>query len=78
MIFNPRYGIVGMSAMPYFVIIELLGPVFEAMGYIALVVMWYLGILDVDIAVLFFIVSLFYGATFSVGEVTLEEISFQK
>lgn len=78
MIFNPRYGVIGMGAMPYFLMIELLGPVFEALGYIALIVMAFWGILDVDIAVLFFIVSIFYGAMFSVGAVTLEEISFQR
>ena len=78
MTLNPRYGMVGLGAMPHFLFVELLGPVIEAIGYIALVVMWYWGILDIDLAVLFFIVSLFYGAMFSVGAVTLEELSFQR
>jgi cellulose synthase/poly-beta-1,6-N-acetylglucosamine synthase-like glycosyltransferase len=78
MIINPQYGIIGMGAMLYFVFVELLGPVFEAIGYIALAVMYFLGTLNIDIAILFFIVALFYGAMFSVGAVILEEISFQR
>jgi cellulose synthase/poly-beta-1,6-N-acetylglucosamine synthase-like glycosyltransferase len=78
MIFNPKYGIVGIGAMPNFLFVELLGPVFEAIGYISLIVMYYFGVLNIDIAILFFIVSLFYGAMFSVGAVILEEISFQR
>jgi hypothetical protein len=78
MIFNPAYGIVGMGALPHFLFVELLGPVFEAIGYISLVVMYYFGVLNINIAILFFIVSLFYGAMFSVGAVILEEISYQR
>jgi cellulose synthase/poly-beta-1,6-N-acetylglucosamine synthase-like glycosyltransferase len=78
MMFNPRYGIIGLGALPHFLFVELLGPVFEAIGYISLIVMYYMGVLNIDIAILFFIVSLFYGAMFSVGAVILEEMSFQR
>lgn len=78
MLLNPRYGIVGMAAMPYFFFVELLGPVFELFGYLVMVVMLVLGILNVQMALLFFIVALFYGVMFSVGAVLLEEISFQR
>lgn len=78
MFLNPKYGMVGIGAMPHFVIVELLGPVFEAIGYLSLVLMYFFGMLNIDIAILFFIVSLFYGAMFSVGAVILEEISFQR
>jgi len=78
MLFNANYGAVGIGAMPYFLLVELLGPVFEAMGYLSLMVMYCFGVLNSNIAILFFIVSLFYGALFSVGAVILEEISFQR
>jgi cellulose synthase/poly-beta-1,6-N-acetylglucosamine synthase-like glycosyltransferase len=78
MLFNVNYGSIGIGAMPYFFLIELLGPVFEAIGYLSLIVMYVFGVLNSDIAILFFIVSLFYGALFSVGAVILEEISFQR
>src|SRR5262249_16333288 len=36
MTFNPRYGAVGMVALPYFWIFEALAPVIEALGYVVL------------------------------------------
>jgi cellulose synthase/poly-beta-1,6-N-acetylglucosamine synthase-like glycosyltransferase len=78
MLFNPRYGIVGVAAMPYFFLVELLGPVIELAGYVVMVLMLALGILDLQMAVLFFVVALLYGVMFSVGSVLLEEISFQR
>ena len=35
MILNPRYGVPGMVALPYYVAFELLGPVIELLGYVA-------------------------------------------
>jgi len=78
MLLNPRYGVIGTAAMPYFTFVELLGPAIEFFGYISLGVLFAAGILDVKLAVLFFIVALFYGVMFSVGAVLLEEISFQR
>jgi len=78
MLFNPAYGVVGVAAMPYYLLVELLGPLFEFIGYISLVALYTLRLLDVNMAILFFIVSLFYGVMFSVGAVLLEEISFQR
>lgn len=78
MLFNPRYGIVGTAAMPYFFFVELLGPVFELFGYLVTLGMLVLGLLNMQMALLFFVVALFYGIMFSVGAVLLEEISFQR
>ncbi len=78
MFFNRRYGIVGMAAMPYFVLVELLGPVFELLGYVSMAIMLATGTLNEQLSLLFFIVALFYGVMFSVGAVLLEEISFQR
>lgn len=78
MFLNASYGVVGMAAMPYFVLVELLGPAVEFIGYVALIVMYSLGVLNIKMAILFFIVALFYGVMFSVGAVLLEEISFQR
>ena len=78
MLFNPAYGVVGLAAMPYFVFIELLGPAIEFFGYLSLIGLYAMGILNVKMAILFFIVALFYGVMFSVGAVLLEEISFQR
>ncbi len=78
MLFNPSYGVVGLASMPYFTFIELLGPAIEFFGYLSLIGLYSMGILNFKMAVLFFVVALFYGVMFSVGAVLLEEISFQR
>lgn len=78
MIFNPRYGSVGLLGLPYFLIFELLGPLVEVLGYLALVAALALGILDVEFFALFLAVAILYGMTLSVAAVLLEEISFRR
>ena len=78
MLFNEKFGVIGSAAMPYFLFVELLGPVFEFFGYVTLAMLWWMGAVNVPMTILFFIVALFYGVMFSVGAVLLEEISFRR
>jgi cellulose synthase/poly-beta-1,6-N-acetylglucosamine synthase-like glycosyltransferase len=57
MLFNKRYKVLGLVSVPYFVFIELLGPVIEAIGYFAVGFGFYLGVVNLEIFILFFIVS---------------------
>ena len=72
MMFNPRYGTVGLLAMPYFLIFEWLGPIIELAGYVAFVVGLALGLIDLPFAILFFVVAVGLGALLSVAAVFLE------
>ena len=78
MILNPRYGVIGLGAMPYFALFELLGPLVEFSGYAVLLLLIVVGGLDLNLLLLFFIVGMFYGVMYSVGAVLLEEMSFQR
>jgi cellulose synthase/poly-beta-1,6-N-acetylglucosamine synthase-like glycosyltransferase len=78
MIGNPRYGIVGLFAMPYYLIFEALGPVIEMAGYVVTVIAVALGLLDVLFAELFFVSAVLYGALISIAAVLLEEMSFRR
>ncbi len=78
MMFNPRYGVIGMVAFPFYALGEMLAPVVEAAGYLLLLVSLLLGVLDADVALLFFGVSLGYGFLLSLWAVLLEEISFRR
>ena len=78
MILNPRYGIIGLLALPYYFLVEMLGPVVEIIGYISVIGSFFLGILNVDFAILYFTFSVLYGIFLSVTSVMLEEYNFMK
>ena len=78
MLLNPRYGVVGLCAVPYFLIFEALTPVIELAGYLITICALLLGWLDWRFAQLFFLASVVYGALISVAAVILEEVSFRK
>lgn len=78
MLFNPRYGSVGLFAFPYFAVFELLGPFVETFGYVVVVLSYLLGILDVQFFLMFLAVAVLYGMFLSIAAVLLEEISFRR
>lgn len=73
MIFNPRYGRIGMVAMPQIVLEDILGPPAELLGYLVLPAAALLGLLDPMMAVAFFFVSVVFGCVLSLGTLALEE-----
>ena len=75
MLFNPRYGVVGLFALPYFLFFEALGPLVELTGYAVTVVGLVFGLIDPHLAVLFFTVSLLFGVLLSMSAVVLEELT---
>jgi cellulose synthase/poly-beta-1,6-N-acetylglucosamine synthase-like glycosyltransferase len=78
MFLNPRYGTVGLLAMPYFVLFEFLGPVVELLGYVAVPLSLWLGYLDVEFAIVFFLAAVGLGALLSVAAVFLEELRLNR
>ncbi len=78
MIFNPRYGAIGLFALPYFAFFETLGPFVETLGYVIIPIAWWLGVLNTDFFLLFLVFSIFFGVFLSVASVLLEEISFRR
>jgi len=78
MILNPKYGVIGLVAMPYYFLIEMLGPVVEILGYVSVIGSFFLGILNVEFALLFFTFAVLYGIFLSITSVMLEEYNFMK
>ena len=78
MLFNPRYGVIGICAMPYYLIFEALAPLVEVGGYLVTLALLMLGSLDWRFAELLFLVAVLYGALISVAAVILEEVSFRR
>ena len=75
---NPRYGVFGMLALPYFVLFELLGPVVELACYALLPVSAAAGLLAPELLLGFVIVSVLMGIVLSISALALEEFSFRR
>ena len=75
---NPRYGIVGLFAMPFYVIFEAIGPIIEFTGLVITVLAVALGLLDMRFATLMFLAAVADGSVFSVSAVLLEEASSRR
>ncbi len=71
LIFNPKYGRVGLIGLPYFLIFEAIGPLFESMGLVFIVLAWFLGLLNPAILILLFSSSVLMGIVVSVTSLVI-------
>ncbi len=78
MIGNPRYGVVGMLGLPFFVLLEFLGAFIEAAGYIAIPLGFALGYINGWAAALFFTLAVGSGICLSLSALLLEDLAFRK
>ncbi|WP_038057863.1 glycosyltransferase family 2 protein [Thermus amyloliquefaciens] len=78
MLFNPRYGRLGLLAMPYFLLFEALAPVVEVLGYVLLPVFYLLGLFNAEFAFLFLLLALAYGVLLSQLAVGMETLLLQR
>ncbi|UMZ72669.1 glycosyltransferase family 2 protein [Natranaerofaba carboxydovora] len=80
--FNPKYGLLGIIAFPFFLFIEFLGPVFELLGYIVfaatIFIAYFLGFPGREIILLFFVTAILMGVLLSTLSVVFEEMTFRK
>lgn len=65
MLANPRYGRLGLFAVPYFWLFEGLGPVIEILGFGSLVVAAAFGVLDLHVFWLFLCLAVLHGMVLS-------------
>ena len=77
-LFNPKYGAMGMVSFPYFIFVELFAPVVEAVGLAGLLAGLTLGAINVPFAVLFFLLAYGYGIFLGVATLALEEFSYHR
>lgn len=75
---NPRYGAMGLVVFPYFVLVELLAPVVEALGLIVLAGSLAVGLIDTTFAVLFFALAIGIGLILSVATLLLDQAAFMR
>lgn len=75
MIFNPRYGRIGLLVMPYYLCFELLGPVVEVVGLASVVAGWAFGIVNTSFALLFATIAFAYGILLSFSALAVDELT---
>jgi cellulose synthase/poly-beta-1,6-N-acetylglucosamine synthase-like glycosyltransferase len=78
MLFNPRYGRVGLVGVPFLTCGEMIAPVVEVLGYVVTAFGLWLGFLDVPFALLFLLVAWGSGMILSVWGIALEEVGFRR
>ncbi len=78
MLLNPRYGVIGLVAMPYFFFFEMLSPIVEFFGYSVLIITWGFGVLDPTFFLLLLVVMVILGTNLSLTSLCLEEMSFKR
>ena len=89
MMFNPKYGRIGMVVMPHYLFFELLGPIVELLGLATVVGVVGLNVaghitgyenwlLNTHYAWLFFLVAILYGFFLSLAALAVEEFSFHR
>jgi cellulose synthase/poly-beta-1,6-N-acetylglucosamine synthase-like glycosyltransferase len=78
MLMNPRFGALGLIAMPYFFFVELFGPVIEVVSLICLAIGAYLGLLNSESIALYFLAGVFYGVLMNIASVLIGEVYFSK
>ena len=78
MLLNPRYGRVGVVAVPFYTFGEMLAPLVEVLGYVVTVAGAAAGIVSTSFALLFVLVAWGYGMLLSLWAVVLEEVSFRR
>jgi cellulose synthase/poly-beta-1,6-N-acetylglucosamine synthase-like glycosyltransferase len=78
MLLNPRYGVVGMLAMPYFAVFEFLSPLFALGGLVVTIILFVLGEISVAYFVAFVLVSIGLGVLLTTSALVLEEFSYRR
>lgn len=78
MCFNPRYGVVGMLALPHQVLHEIGGPFIELGGFILLPLLFFFHMIDVRVFVLYLALAFFAGTLFSLMAVLIDQTHFPR
>jgi len=78
MFMNPRYGAVGLIAMPFYTLFEALGPVIELSGYVFVAVLFFLGLLNKQFFILFLLLAGLYSIILSLTALNIDDLLFNR
>lgn len=78
MLFNPRYGLLGLLSTPYWVFFEWLAPIIEFLGVLFFIFLLVFGQVNWTVFILFFSVVYSFSLLFSISALFFEEFTFQQ
>jgi cellulose synthase/poly-beta-1,6-N-acetylglucosamine synthase-like glycosyltransferase len=78
MLANPRFGRIGLLALPYYMLCEYLAPIVEVSGFVILPFAWALGLLEPPLFLRFVGAAFAYGLCLSLTTLLLEAVSFRR
>ncbi len=78
MLFNPRYGRVGVIGFGNVLLVDVVGPLVEVLGYVLMPVLWALGLLSLEYLLAFVAVTFALGVFVSVATLILEEFELRR
>jgi cellulose synthase/poly-beta-1,6-N-acetylglucosamine synthase-like glycosyltransferase len=78
MLFNPRYGFVGVIAIPYFWFFEMIGPLIEAVGYLFVLIATLYQFINLQTFILLCSIAILWGIMLSLSAIVLEEVTFRR
>lgn len=78
MLFNPKYGVLGLLSTPYWMFFEWLAPIFESIGILFFIILILFGKVNLMVFSIFFLVIYSFSVLFSITAIYFEEYSFQQ
>ncbi|HEX5533369.1 MAG TPA: glycosyltransferase [Actinomycetales bacterium] len=78
MVLNPRYGRIGMLALPYYWLFELMAPLIELVGLVLVPLGLLTGVVDPSYAIRFLLVAYGFALLVSLAALCVEELSFHR
>ena len=78
MLFNPRYGRIGFVGFGQILLVDVIGPLVEVIGYVLVPLLWALGLLALSWLLGFLAVTFTLGIFLSMATLVLEEIQLRR
>lgn len=78
MLFNPRYGRIGFVGFGQILLVDVIGPLLEMLGYVLLPLLWFMGLLAMPWMLAFLSVTFTFGIFLSMATLVLEEIQLRR
>lgn len=76
MVGRPAFGAVGLLSLPYTILVEVLGPILQVVGYVTVIVLALYGLIAWEYAIVFLVLALLVAQLQTAGAILTEEIGF--